>query len=166
MKLSEFYDNVVGDNPFIFSAQFENAEYMQEYYQNSNFLQLDFNNCKLLFGDLQMDSNITRYNDLIRACGGVFLANDFKYRKLYNTLKTYDFMENMNLTRTRTETHGERVSSDSYGTKEQTFDHGANTTTNVLGESTNTETIGATKETATHGEKSVTNVKGEMVNSE
>ena len=38
MKLSEFYDNVVGDNPFIFSAQFENAEYMQEYYENSNYL--------------------------------------------------------------------------------------------------------------------------------
>ena len=49
MKLSEFYDTVVGDNPFIFSTQFENAEYMREYYENSNFLQLDFNNCKLLF---------------------------------------------------------------------------------------------------------------------
>ena len=51
MKLSEFYDTVVGDNPFIFSTQFENAEYMREYYENSNYLQLDFNNCKLLFGD-------------------------------------------------------------------------------------------------------------------
>ena len=50
-------------------------------------------------------------------------------------------MENMSLTRTRTETNGKRITNDSYGAKEQTFDHGANTTTNVLGESTNTETI-------------------------
>ena len=156
LTLREFYNDKMNGNPLIYSIISE--DYLSFYH--GNYALFDFNWSNILFPDIEMKSMVTDVDTWNKVVSGVILRNDYKYKKLFNTMKSYDFMENMNLTKTTESVIAKRKVTNTFGKRVESMEHGQRQTDFTKGESVNKESFGIAERDEVHAKRNETTQGG------